>query len=139
MNRISYRIKEALVSVVAMPICAWITVQIIQWVQIWATTSFPILDPLLVNLLVMVLALAASTLMAWLRGGSSLGGILFHRLGTDLLGNLVKIVGTNLVCFAIALTILNDQWEATLYLFVLLFIYLLGIGLLLQCVKGIFE
>ena len=139
MNGLSYRIKEALLSVMAMPICAWVTVQLIQWVQLWVTRRFPLLHPILVNLFLMVLAFALSTLTLWMRGGSSFGGILSHRLITDLLGNLLKIIGTNLLCFAIVLTILNDQWQVVLYLMVLLFIYLLAVGLLVQCVKGNFD
>lgn len=139
MNRFSYRIKEALLSVLVMPICAWLTVLLIQHVQTWATVRFPIVNPLLVNLLIMALALAVSTLATWLRSGISLGGILRHRLITDLLGNLVKIIGTNLLCFAIVLTILNDQWQSVLYLLVLLFLYLLGISLIVQSVKGVMD
>lgn len=139
MNRLSYRVKEALLGMLAMPICAWLTVQIIRWVQNWVVARFPVLNPFLVNLAIMVLALSASTLMAWLRGGVPLSRIVRHRLITDLLGNLVKIIGTNLLCFAIVLTILNDQWQTVLYLLVVLFVYLLGISLMVQGVKSSFD
>lgn len=139
MSRPSYRIKEALVHMVAMPFCAWATAKLVEFVHNWLAARLPFLNPTVIGLAMLVLMIAAATVNLWLRSGFSFGSIFRHRLLDDLLGNLLKILGLNLFCFAIALGILNDQGGVALSMVVLLFIYLAGISLMLDGIRGLFS
>lgn len=139
MSRPGYRIKETLLHVVAMPICAWATAALIDVMQTWLAGRLPFVNPALLSLLLLAVMLALSTLAMWLRSDMSFGSAFRHRLITDLLGNLLKILGLNLICFGIALGILNDQGGVALSLVVLLFIYMMGIGLMLDAVRGVLS
>lgn len=72
-----------------------------------------------------------SVLMAYISSPRSIGIIIKHRLIVDLLGGILKIVGMNLLCFLIALAVLNDHNNAVLGFIVTLLIYLAALELII--------
>lgn len=136
MNGIGYRLKECLLSVVMMPVCAYITAQLLDFLQVWLQTKWYFLSPVVVSIVLLVGLLGLSILVGALFRPMSMMGLVRHRLVVDLLGSLLKVLGMNFLCFFIALAILNGQAGLAFEYGILLFIYLAAIELMLGAVTG---
>ncbi len=136
MKGIGYRLKECLLNVIMMPICAYITARLLDKLQAWFLSEVPFLSPVIVSIVIMVVFFVISVMVAGVSNPISMGMIIKHRLIFDLLGNTLKIIGMNLLCFMIALAILNDHGNAVLGLVVTLFVYLAGLELLIGALMG---
>lgn len=136
MNGFGYRLKECLLSVVMMPVCAYITAQLLDLLQAWIQAKLYFLSPIIVSVVLLVGLLGLSILVGGLFRPMSMMGLVGHRLVVDLLGSLLKVLGMNLLCFFIALAILNDQAGLAFECGILLFIYLAAIELMLGVITG---
>lgn len=137
MKRFGYRIKEAIVNVIMMPICALLTAVLVSKLHAWFQVELPFLNPNIVSLLVLVVMFVASVLVQAVESPNYVGLIVRHRLVVDLLGGILKIIGMNLICFFITLALLNDQGNVALGYVVTLMIYLAGLELMLQAIVGV--
>lgn len=136
MSSPGYRLKECAMNVVMMPVCAYFTAKLVDWLVLWVQRECPFLHPTVAALGLLVALFAASTIIQMLESPNYKGLIFRHRLITNLLGGVLKILGMNLICFLIVLAIVNDHGNAVLFYGVLLLIYLTVIELLVGIVTG---
>lgn len=136
MNGIGYRLKECLLNVIMMPICAYITAKLLDALQAWLQSELPMLGAWTISFVLMVAFFALSVMVAGVSNPISMGMIVKHRLVVDLLGGVLKIIGMNLLCFLIVLAILNDRNNMALGLGVTLVIYLAALDLLISCIMS---
>lgn len=136
MNSMGYRLKECALSVIMMPMCAYLTTWGLELFQASLQQKMPAVGSGLISLAVMILVFLASLVIGAIFKPMSMGFLVRHRLVHDLLGGVLKILGLNCVCFLIVLAILNDQGNVALMAVVTMFIYLAGIDLLIGAVTG---
>lgn len=139
MNGLGYRLKEAGLNMIIMPICALLTAVLVSKLHVWIQGQLPFLNPNVVSIVVLTVMFTASVLIQGVERPNQMGLILRHRLITDLLGGVLKIVGMNFLCFFIALALLNDRGNVALGCIVTLMIYLAALDLMIQSVMGIFS
>ena len=138
-KRFGYRTKELVIQVIMMPVCVLLTTVLVNRLQLWFQKELPFLNSNVISLVVLTAVFLASTLIQLVESPGYGGLIIRHRLIVDLLGSVLKIIGMNLICFFIALALINDQNNLILGYVVLLMIYLAGLELLLQCIMGLFK
>ena len=136
MRGIGYRLKECLLSVIMMPVCAYITAYLMEQLQLWLRSQMPLLGAGMVSMILAAALFGMSVLMAYIVSPRSIGIIIRHRLIVDLLGGILKIVGMNFLCFLIALAILNDNNNAVLGLIITLLIYLGALELIIGSIMS---
>lgn len=136
MKRPGYRLKEALLTVIVMPITAWCASKLVGVTELWLIDRLDFLSPTLVRIANLVLLMVISTLFLWIRGGFDLGLVVRHRLVDDLLGNVLKILMLNLLCFFATLSFMNDRNGQGLMFIVLMYIYVAALGMMLDALKG---
>lgn len=139
MNSIGYRLKECLLYVVMLPACAWLTAKLMDLVRIWLQSQMPWLHSFLIDLSLLAAFFGASTLIQMVESPKYMGLILGHRVIVDLLGGVLKILGLNVLCFFMALALLNDQNHLVLGYVLLLMLYLTAIEWMLNAILGKFS
>lgn len=136
MSGIGYRLKKGLLDVITMPICAGLTFLLVEFLQGSLRRLLPFLFPVVTDLLLLIMVLAISVLYLVICRRFDAAFVWRHRLINNLLGDLIKILVTNFCCFWIALAILNDRIDVILSAGLMLFIAMLGIGLMLDVITG---
>lgn len=136
MKGIGYRLKECLLNVIMMPVCAYATACLLDVLQAWIQSEMPLLSSGTISIVITIVLFGVSILIAGVSNPISIGMIVKHRLVVDLLGGVLKIIGMNLLCFLIALAVLNDQNNVALGFVVTLIIYLAGLELLISSIMS---
>lgn len=136
MKRPGYRIKSLALNVLLMPICAFVTTWALDAFQAFLQQKMPSAGSFAISFAVMTLVFFVSVMVGGVSNPISMGMIFKHRLVFDLLGGVLKILGLNLLCFLIALAILNGQASMAMGGVVTMFVYLAIIELALRAFMG---
>ena len=135
MSSFGYRMKQCLINVLLMPVCAWITAKLVDLMLAWFLAKCPFLHPTVAALGLLVALFAAATITQMLES-SHWGTIVRTRLIVNLLGGVLKILGLNILSFMIAMAIMTGQAGQVALYGVMLAIYLAAIELMLGALTG---
>ena len=136
MKRPGYRIKSLALNVLLMPVCAFVTTWALDAFQAFLQQKIPSAGSFAISFAVMTLVFIVSVMVGGVSNPISMGMLFTHRLVSDLLGGALKILGLNLLCFLIALAILNGKASVAMGSIVTMFIYLAAIELMIKAIMG---
>lgn len=136
MKKPGYRIKSLALNVLLMPVCAFATTWALDTFQAFLQQKMPWAGSAAISFGILTLVFIVSVMVGGTSNPISMGMLFMHRLVSDLLGGALKILGLNLLCFLIALAILNGQAGVAMGGVVTMFVYLVLIELVIRGIIG---
>lgn len=134
MNGTSYRIKEMIITIITAPLIALAAAYITSFVSNYLSRNFGGWLSSILGIVVVVI-MSAISIIPLLMGGIALGTAILWRVVVTLLGKMATMMGTNVICLWIYLSIVCGFHTQTFIAIISLIVWLIIMDFAMQSIK----